>query len=112
MLDREVRLTGPEPENATHIPAAGEARVKRQRALYQPDHGADILTEVSQHLGGIGEGRRIVLRCLERLSGKIDGLATNCLRRCGPAGHNELSAAYRRPGKGRPVMRIDRDRLI
>ncbi len=41
MLDREIGLAGPEPENATHIPAAGEARVERECSVDQPDHGAD-----------------------------------------------------------------------
>jgi len=45
MLDREIGLAGPEPEKAAYIPAAGEARVERQRSVDQPDHGADILAE-------------------------------------------------------------------
>ena len=45
MLNREIVLTGPNPEKAAQIPAAREARVERERAVDQPDHGADILAE-------------------------------------------------------------------
>ena len=47
------------------IPAAGEARVERQRTVDQPDHGADILAELRQHKGGVGEDARVVLAHLE-----------------------------------------------
>ena len=112
MLDREIVLTGPDPENAAQIPAAGEARVERQRTVDQPDHGADILAEIRQHEGGVGEDARVVLRHLERLPSKIDGLAAVCLRLFGPAVTDEPQVADRRPGQCRPVMRIDRDRLL
>ena len=45
MLDREIVLAGPVPENAAQKPAAGEARVERERAVDQPAHRADILVE-------------------------------------------------------------------
>jgi hypothetical protein len=112
MLDREVGLTGPDPENAAPIPAASEARVERQRTVDQPDHGADILAEIRQRLRGIGEGARVVLRHLERLSRKIGGLATVSLRRFGPAVIDQPHVADRRPGKRRPVIGINRDRLL
>ena len=60
MLDREIRLTGKGPENAADMPAAREARVERERTVDQPDHGADILAEPRQHIGGVGEDARVV----------------------------------------------------
>src|SRR6516164_3530327 len=112
MLDREVGLTGPDPEHAAPIPAASEARVERQRTIDQPDHGADILAEIRQRLRGIGEGARVVLRHLERLSRKSCGLATVGLRRFGPAVIDQPHVVDRRPGKRRPVIGINRDRLL
>ena len=85
MLDREVGLTGKHPEKAAHIPAAGVARVERERAVDQPDHGTDIFAEVSQHIGGVDEDARVVLRRLERPPSKLYALATACLRRFCPA---------------------------
>ena len=75
MLDREIGLTGPEPEKAGQISAAGEARVERERPVDQPDHGADILAQSSQHEGGVGKDARVVLPQLERLPSEAAGLA-------------------------------------
>ena len=61
MLDCEIGLAGPELEKAAHIPAAGEARVQRERPVDQPDHRTDILAECSQHSGGVGEDARIAI---------------------------------------------------
>ena len=75
MLDREIGLAGPNPENAAQIPAAGEARVERQRTVDQRDHAHDILAEIRQHEGGIGEDARVVSATSKRPPSKIDGLA-------------------------------------
>ena len=111
MLDREVRLTRQGSEKAANIPAAGEARVDCQRTVYQPDHGAKVLAEVSQHQGGVDEDGLVVLRRLERLPSETDGVATGCVRVFGPAVLDEPEMADR-PGKRRTVMPIDGDRLI
>jgi hypothetical protein len=81
MLDREIGLTGPEPEKAAHKPAAGEARVERECAVGQPHHGTDVLAEIRQHKGGVGEDVRIILPDLECLPGKINALLSIILGR-------------------------------
>ena len=43
---------------------------------------------------------------------KIDTLPAICLRRFDPAVSDESQVADRRPGKRRPIMPIDRDRLL
>jgi hypothetical protein len=85
MLDREIGLARGEPEIAAHKPTAGEARVERQRPVDQPDHRAGILTEATQHKGGVGEDVRVVIRRLERLPSKVDGPTAGRLRRFSPA---------------------------
>ena len=45
MLDRDVGLAGPDPEDAANKPAAGVVRVKREGTVDQRHHGADILAE-------------------------------------------------------------------
>src|SRR6516162_10208309 len=112
MLDREIGLTGPEPENAAQIPAAGVARVQRQRTVDQPDHSADILAEIRQHEGGAGEHARVILNGLERLTSEFDCLAAGCLRRFDPAPNDEVHVADRRHRQCGSVVRIDRDRLV
>src|SRR5438309_4287688 len=80
MLDRKIGLAGPQPESAAPEPATGEARVERQCTVDQPDHGTDILAELRQHEGCIGEDARVVLPRLERPPSKIDGHAAKSQR--------------------------------
>src|ERR1700730_12601740 len=103
MLDCEIVLASPEPQTAAQIPAAGEAQVERERTVEQPDHGADVLAELSQHPGGGSEDARVVLPHFERLPSKIDGFAAGCLRRVGPAVKDEPHMAHRRTSQCRSV---------
>jgi hypothetical protein len=105
-------LTGKHPENAAHVPAAGKARVDRKRTVDQPDHRADILAEIRQGEGRVGEDARVILPHLECLPSKIASLAPGCFRLFDPAISDEVSVAVRRPGEGRPITGIDRDRLF
>src|SRR5260370_22939757 len=108
MLDREIGLTGPEPEKAAHIPAAGKARVECQRSIDQPDHSADILA-ASQHERGVREDARVVLRYLERLPSEIAGLAAGCLPRFAPTVSDDPPGAGRPPRQRRATMLTDLD---
>src|SRR4051812_31519175 len=101
MLDREIVLTGPNPEGAARMPATGKARVKCQRTVDQPDYGADVLAEIRQQEGGVGEDTRVVLPRLERLPSKIDALAAICLRLFGPVSSVEVRVAARGQGQCR-----------
>src|ERR1700730_7985111 len=112
MLDRLIGLAGPKPETAAQVPAAGEAWVERERAVDQPDHGADVLAEKRQHEGGVGEDARVVLPRLERLPSKTAGLAAGWVWVFGTTRSDQLQVANRRPGKSRSVMPSDRDRLL
>jgi len=80
MLDREIVLTGIYPDKAAPKPATRKARVQGQRPIDQPDHRADILAELSQRNGGVGEDARVVLPHLERLAGKVGALPAMRLR--------------------------------
>jgi len=94
------------------VPAAGEARVECQRTVDQPDHHTDVLAEIRQHKAGVGKDAWVVLPDLERLPSEIAGLAAGYLRLFGPAISDEVHVTDRRPGKRRPVMPIDGDRLL
>src|SRR6516164_6816445 len=85
MLDREIWLTGPDPQKATHKPAASEARVESQRPVDQSDHGLYILAEIRQHESGVDEYTRVVISDFERLPREFDGLLTRFFRLCRPA---------------------------
>src|SRR6266446_5551312 len=112
MLDRKIGLAVPDPEKAADRPAAGVARVERQRTIDEPDHRTHVLAAPREHLGGIGEDARVVLRHLERLPREVGGLAASYLRFFGPAFSEEPQVAVRRPGERCPITRIDRDRLL
>src|SRR5229473_5287447 len=104
MLDGEIRLAGPEPQSAAAKPAARKARVQRQHPVDQPHHGTDVLAEIPQHVGDVSEDVRVVMRHLERLPRKIDGLAAICLWCFSPAINGDPPVAHRRPGKCRTIM--------
>src|SRR4051812_48819786 len=111
MLNREIVLTGIYPETATRKPAAREARVESERAIEQPDHGADIFAEITKHESGVDENVRVVFAGIERLPRQIHARASGSLRRFGPAPSRKVDVADRRPGQSQPVMPIDCDRL-
>src|ERR1051325_4705589 len=112
MLDREIVLTGPDPQRPTQMPAAGKAWVQCQRSVDQPDHRPDVLAEIRQQAGGVGEDTGVVLPRMERLSSKVDALAAVCLRLFGPVGSLDVQVADRRQGQCGPVTGIDRERLF
>jgi hypothetical protein len=60
MLDRDVRLAPPNPEEAANVPAAGVIRIQRQAMVNQRYHGADVLAEIGQREGGIRQDARVV----------------------------------------------------
>ena len=67
-------------ENSADKPASGVARVERQCPIDQPNHGADILADLNQHKGGVGEDARVGVRHLKRLPSKITGLAAGTVK--------------------------------
>lgn len=67
MLDREIVLTAPEPQNATQNQPREKLGVSVS-ARSTSHHGADILAENGQNKGGVGQDARVVSRHLERLA--------------------------------------------
>src|SRR5215472_14322161 len=60
MLNCEIEMTRPEPEDPAPVPAAGEARIECQRPIDQPDHGVDVLAEICERVGGMHQDDRVV----------------------------------------------------
>jgi hypothetical protein len=112
MLDREIGMTGKNPEKSAKKPAEGAARVEGERPVDQRDRRAGIFAEIRQHEGGVGADPRVVFPHLKRLPSEFAGLAAGCPRLFDPTVNDELQVAARRRGKRRPVMPIDRDRLL
>src|SRR5260370_1890843 len=112
MLDSEIRLLGKQLEKAAGVPAAHVARIERQRTINQRRHCTDVLTEIAQRSGSIGQHSRIVPGDLKRALSAIDALSTINLRVSAPADEVAVKMEDRGPSEGRPVQRIPRDRLI
>src|SRR5438132_7082905 len=58
------------PAQALRTPLTNQPRAKlgvSQRPVDQPDHGVDILAELTQYMGGVDENARVVLSHLECL---------------------------------------------
>ena len=85
MLDRDMELTGKQPQKTAQKPGAGEARVERQCTVDQRDHSADIFAEASQHKRGVCEEARVVLSDVKGLSGLFDSSAADFLVFLDPA---------------------------
>src|SRR5215831_9876821 len=112
MRDRQIRLAGPQTKETADIPSAGGARVERKGALDDRDHGVDVLAELRQHKGGIGENRGVIARSFKRPSSRLYPAATGGLRFIAPAIEVAPHMAHRGPGKGWPVIWIARDCLL
>ena len=112
MLDRDVGLARPVPENAADIPAAREARVERQRTINQRHHRTDVLAERGQREGGIGKGARIVAGNLQGAPGEIGALAAIRLGVLARTIGTQPLTADRGPSEGGPVTRVALDRLF
>jgi len=84
-LYREIRLPGPQREEAADVPAASEARVERQRAIYQRYRGVDVFAEKGEGEGGFGEGTWLVSRHLQAPPCEIDAITAICFHIFAPA---------------------------
>ena len=80
VLDREIWLPGPQPEQAADVPTAREARVERQGTIDQRHRGTDVLAEIPEDERGIGEDAGVVTGHLQRPPREIDRFAAVRLR--------------------------------
>src|SRR5580704_9823142 len=76
MRDRSIGLSCVQPEGGAAVPTACKIRIECEGTIDQGDHGADILAEIGECLGGIRQSARIVSANLEGSSSEIDTLQT------------------------------------
>jgi len=69
MLDRDILVTGPQPQPPAYSPAAGEARIEVEGAVNQRDCWLDVLSKISEDRSDIGDRARIAGRGLQRAVG-------------------------------------------
>ena|SRR6516164_3192002 len=85
MLDREVGLAGPYPDLRADRPTTCRARIEPEGPINERHHSIDVLTEIRECMGGVGQGVRIIAGGLERALSVLDRGATVSLRGFGPA---------------------------
>jgi len=112
MLDRDAGLARPQPQCAADKPAAREIRVECQRTIGQRHHGADVLAEIGQRLGGVREGARVVASHFQGSPREIGALQSVRPPVFAPVVNKQPITAIRCPGECGPVMRIALDRLL
>jgi hypothetical protein len=57
MLDREIRLAGPQPEKTADVPATREARIEGEGAIDRCDHRIQVFAEHGERHCGVGQNR-------------------------------------------------------
>src|SRR5215831_2025734 len=112
MLDRNVGLARPSPEDAADKPASSVVRVERQGAVNQCHHGADVLAEIGQRLGGMRQDARLVAGRFQGSPGEVNALQTDCRPVFAPAVMKQPITAIRGPAECGSVTRIALDRLL
>ena len=60
MLNRNIGLAHPIPEDAASVPPAREAGVEDQGTIHPRRHRVDVLTRKDEHLTGIHQYSRVV----------------------------------------------------
>src|SRR6516165_958869 len=111
MLDRQTGLACVQPKPTACQPTLSKARIKRETPIDHPDGGTNVLAEISECLGGVGQGTRVARRGADSLLCKIDGFAALCLLVFGPAVEIDLDVAERRMSKSTPITWIVLDSL-
>src|ERR1700730_18545562 len=105
MLDREIRLAGPQPEKTADVPAAREARIEGESVIDQHDHRIEVFAENGKRHCGVGQNARVVPGRREGPPSKVDPVR----RDRGPIWRVEawgqMLAGLRRKPEGGAVMR-------
>src|SRR5262252_2352496 len=106
MLDRDVWLAGPAPQNTANVPSTCETWVERQRAIDQRHRAADVLAEISEREGGIREGARIIAGHFQGSPREIEALLADRFPIVTPAVAGDPLTAHRSPGECGAVVGI------
>ena len=82
MLDSEGQVACQQSQEAAGQSAARITRIQVQCAIDQGNHCADVLGEISQGWGAVGQGNRIVASHTQGSPSIIEGLAPIDVRVC------------------------------
>ena len=85
MLQREIGLTGKNPQQPAPIPTESKTRVESEATVDQPDGDFDVLAIPGEHEGRDGEDVGVVRSASECSPNEIDTCAPVRLTVVGPA---------------------------
>ena len=114
MIEREITLTGKNPEQSAPMPPASAAWVESQTTVDQPERDVDVLAEISEDEGRECEDVRvvrIVSTAAKCPSSEIDTGVPGGFRVFGPAVDLDPLTTMGRQGESRAVMRVALYRL-
>jgi hypothetical protein len=111
MLVGEIGPISPEPHPAAPSPALREARVELESTVDQCEGGRNILTEVTERIGRIGEDSWIIPGRLESSLSEPHAVAA-CLRLVDPAAEGGATSGKTLSARARPVIRITVECLL
>src|SRR5215468_8164497 len=112
MLDREVRLPGPQPEPPAPKPTTSRARIELQAAVQCSDGDVDFFAEVAEHESSAAEDGRIFGRRFNGPPGEFHALPATYLQVFGPAVYMSIIVAECRVDQSSAVARVARYRLF
>jgi hypothetical protein len=96
MLDRAIRLAGPQPEKAADVPAARETGIESEGVINQRDHRINVFAEHGERHCGIGQNARVVPTRLDGPPSKVDPLRSDRVSIRGVEACGQVLAALRR----------------
>src|ERR1700731_4481055 len=106
MLDRQIRLPGPQSQKTADVPAARIAWVEGKRAIDQRYHRIDFFAKRSERHCGIGQNAGDVLCQLYGPAAEIDPLLSDRIPIRSGSVADQLHAAVRRKGESGAVLRV------
>ena len=112
MLDRQIRLPGPQPEKAADVPAARVAWIEGKSAIDQRDHRIGVFAETGESHCCIGQYARGVSRHPDSPAPEIDAFPpVRIAIRSGGVG-GQQHATNRRKAESRAIVRVAGDSLL
>jgi len=106
MVDRNIGLTGEQPQKGTPKPPVGKTGPRDERSIHQAYGGIDVLAKIAEQISAAGEEVRVVCRDSQRAPRQIQPRVTVRLPVIRPAVEIELGMAMRRQSESVTITGI------
>src|SRR5215469_18344510 len=106
MIDRNIGLTGEQPQKGTPKPPLGQTGPRGERSIHQANGGIDVLAKIAEQIGAADEEVRVVCRDPQSAPRQIQPRVAVRLPVIRPAVKIELGMAMRRQSESGTVTGI------